>query len=75
MYTLDVLDTAGQVDYLSLKLTMKEEYTEMRKEYMNRGDGFLIAYSVTNRKSFEEAYRLRQLIVRRRGEDVRLKLV
>jgi GTPase KRas len=36
---LDVLDTAGQ-----------EEYSAMREQYMRTGEGFLLVYSITDRK-------------------------
>ncbi|KAL3832401.1 hypothetical protein ACJMK2_024048 [Sinanodonta woodiana] len=38
---LDVLDTAGQ-----------EEFSAMREQYMRKGDGFLMVYSVVDRASF-----------------------
>jgi len=37
-----VLDTAGQ-----------EEFSAMREQYMRTGDGFLLVYSVVDRRSFE----------------------
>lgn len=37
-----VLDTAGQ-----------EEFSAMREQYMRKGDGFLLVYSVTDSQSFE----------------------
>lgn len=37
-----VLDTAGQ-----------EEFSAMREQYMRKGDGFLIVYSVTDQQSYE----------------------
>nr|XP_027224832.1 GTP-binding protein Rit2-like [Penaeus vannamei] len=40
---LDILDTAGQI-----------EFTAMRDQYMRCGEGFLICYSLTDRRSFEE---------------------
>jgi len=36
-----VLDTAGQ-----------DEFSAMREQYMRTGDGFLIVYSVTDRRSY-----------------------
>ncbi|XP_076240997.1 ras-related protein M-Ras isoform X2 [Calliopsis andreniformis] len=39
---LDVLDTAGQ-----------EEFSAMREQYMRKGDGFLLVYSVTDKQSYE----------------------
>jgi GTPase SAR1 family protein len=41
---LDILDTAGQ-----------EEYSAVREQYIRTGDGFLIVYSVTDRRSLMEA--------------------
>jgi Ras-related protein M-Ras len=38
---LDVLDTAGQ-----------EEFSALREQYMRKGDGFLIVYSVIDPNSF-----------------------
>lgn len=37
-----VLDTAGQ-----------EEFSAMREQYMRKGDGFLLVYSVTDKQSYE----------------------
>ena len=40
---LDILDTAGE-----------EEYSAMRDQYMQMGEGFIMAYSITDRRSFDE---------------------
>ncbi|XP_046739709.1 GTP-binding protein Rit2 [Diprion similis] len=62
---LDILDTAGQV-----------EFTAMRDQYMRCGEGFMICYSVTDRHSFQEAIEYRKLISRVRAqEDIPLVLV
>ncbi|KAF3430435.1 hypothetical protein E2986_01196 [Frieseomelitta varia] len=62
---LDILDTAGQV-----------EFTAMRDQYMRCGEGFMICYSVTDRRSFQEALEYRKLITRvRANEDIPLVLV
>lgn len=62
---LDILDTAGQV-----------EFTAMRDQYMRCGEGFMICYSVTDRHSFQEAVEYRKLINRvRASEDIPLVLV
>ncbi|XP_039447804.1 GTP-binding protein Rit2 isoform X2 [Culex pipiens pallens] len=62
---LDILDTAGQV-----------EFTAMRDQYMRCGEGFIICYSVTDRHSFQEASEYRKLIARvRLTEDIPLVLV
>ena len=39
---VSVLDTAGQ-----------EEFSAMREQYMRKGDGFLMVYSVTDLHSYE----------------------
>merc|ERR1711998_727055 len=41
--TLDILDTAGQ-----------EEYASLRGEYMSEGKGFVLVYSITEEGTFEE---------------------
>ncbi|XP_055379594.1 GTP-binding protein Rit2 isoform X2 [Condylostylus longicornis] len=62
---LDILDTAGQV-----------EFTAMRDQYMRCGEGFIICYSVTDRHSFQEASEYRKLIARvRLSEDIPLVLI
>ncbi|XP_066591452.1 GTP-binding protein Rit2-like isoform X1 [Prorops nasuta] len=62
---LDILDTAGQV-----------EFTAMRDQYMRCGEGFMICYSVTDRHSFQEVLEYRKLISRvRANEDIPLVLV
>jgi len=50
---LDILDTAGQ-----------EEYTELREVYMRGGEGFVIVYSITDRKSFSEVTEFRDRTLR-----------
>merc|ERR1711868_37861 len=50
---LDILDTAGQV-----------EFTAMREQYMRCGEGFIICYSITDRHSFNEAVEYRNLIAK-----------
>lgn len=62
---LDILDTAGQV-----------EFTAMREQYMRCGEGFIICYSITDRHSFNEALEYRNLITKVRvTEDVPVILV
>lgn len=55
---LDVLDTAGQ-----------EEYSSMRDRYMRTGQGFLCVYSVTSRSSFDEVTAFQEQILRVKDED------
>ena len=40
---MDVVDTAGQ-----------SEFASMREQYIAKGDGFLLMYSVTDRTSFQQ---------------------
>lgn len=62
---LDILDTAGQA-----------EFTAMRDQYMRAGEGFIISYSITDRRSFHEARHFKQLIDRvRRTADTPVVLV
>ncbi|EGG21964.1 hypothetical protein DFA_01850 [Cavenderia fasciculata] len=42
-YLLDILDTAGQ-----------DDYSAMRDQYMRTGMGFILAYDITCRATFEE---------------------
>ncbi|KAJ8029883.1 GTP-binding protein Rit1 [Holothuria leucospilota] len=55
---LDILDTAGQ-----------QEFTAMRDQYMRGGEGFIICYSITDRRSFQEAAEFKNLIERVRTVD------
>ncbi|KAH9855402.1 ras protein [Lenzites betulinus] len=50
---LDVLDTAGQ-----------EEYNTLRAHYISTGEGFLLVYAISARPSFDEARNLHQHILR-----------
>ncbi|XP_078082538.1 LOW QUALITY PROTEIN: GTP-binding protein Rit2-like [Mustelus asterias] len=47
---LDILDTAGQA-----------EFAAMRDQYMRGGEGFIICYSITDRRSFQEAAQFKEL--------------
>lgn len=57
--SLDILDTAGQ-----------EEYSSMRDMYMKTGEGFLLVFSLTDRASFDEIGSFYHQIVRVKGESV-----
>mmetsp|Transcript_15252 Transcript_15252/g.22827 ORF Transcript_15252/g.22827 Transcript_15252/m.22827 type:complete len:145 (+) Transcript_15252:47-481(+) len=57
-FMLDILDTAGQ-----------EEYSVMRDQYINSGDGFLVVYSITNEETFEAVPDLREKILQVKDED------
>ncbi|KAK0179185.1 hypothetical protein PV327_007999 [Microctonus hyperodae] len=56
---LDVLDTAGQ-----------EEFSAMREQYMRKGDGFLLVYSVTDKQSYENIVNFYTQILRVKDRDV-----
>uniref|UniRef100_T1J8E7 Ras-related protein M-Ras n=1 Tax=Strigamia maritima TaxID=126957 RepID=T1J8E7_STRMM len=55
---LDVLDTAGQ-----------EEFSAMREQYMRKGDGFLLVYSVTDKQSYENIRNFYTQILRVKDRD------
>ncbi|KAK2174363.1 hypothetical protein NP493_807g00021 [Ridgeia piscesae] len=55
---LDVLDTAGQ-----------EEFSAMREQYMRKGDGFLLVYSVTDKQSFDNIINFYTQILRVKDRD------
>ena len=48
-----MLDTAGQ-----------EEFSAMREQYMRKGDGFLVVYSVTDPRSYENVHNFHTQILR-----------
>lgn len=53
LYLWTVLDTAGQ-----------EEFSAMREQYMRKGDGFLLVYSVTDVHSWENIRNFHTQILR-----------
>jgi GTPase KRas protein len=55
---LDILDTAGQ-----------EEYIELREVYMRGGEGFIIVFSITDKKSFQEVTEFRDRTLRVKDKD------
>ena len=55
---LDILDTAGQ-----------DEFTVLRSHHFSTGDGFLLVYSVDNRKAFEEISNFRGEITRAKDDE------
>jgi len=62
---LDILDTAGQ-----------PEFTAMRDQYMRKGEGFIICYSICDRRSFNHIQEYRNLIDRvQNKEDIPVILV
>eukprot|EP01105_Mastigella_eilhardi_P003116 TRINITY_DN13963_c0_g1_i4.p1 TRINITY_DN13963_c0_g1~~TRINITY_DN13963_c0_g1_i4.p1 ORF type:complete len:215 (+),score=42.55 TRINITY_DN13963_c0_g1_i4:2-646(+) len=69
---LDILDTAGQEEYLpplpSDPLTC-HSYSALRDQYIRAGQGFLLVYSITSKASFLDIPSLRQQIYRARDVD------
>ncbi len=53
---LDILDTAGQ-----------EEYSSIRDQYTRTAQGIFIVYSVTDTRSFEEAQKIYSFSCRVKG--------
>merc|ERR1711904_355339 len=49
--TLDILDTAGQ-----------DEYSTLREEYMQEGRGFVLVYSIDSKESFDKMDEFKQQI-------------
>jgi len=50
---LDILDTAGQ-----------EEYSVMRQQYISRGQGFVLVFSLVSETSFETVKKFRKEVLR-----------
>ncbi|XP_074649806.1 GTP-binding protein Rit1-like isoform X2 [Tubulanus polymorphus] len=62
---LDILDTAGQ-----------PEFSAMREQYMHKGEGFILCYSITDRRSFDAILEYKKLIGRvRKCDDIPIVLV
>ncbi|KAJ3437926.1 ras-like protein rasb [Anaeramoeba flamelloides] len=55
---LDILDTAGQ-----------EDYSAMREQYMQSGEGFILVYSIVARDTFVEIPELKDMILRVKDES------
>jgi GTPase KRas protein len=55
---LDILDTAGQ-----------EEYSAMRDQYMQGGEGFIVVYAINSRDAFDEVTTFRDQILRVKDAD------
>ncbi|CAF1162844.1 unnamed protein product [Rotaria sp. Silwood1] len=55
---LEILDSAGQ-----------EEFKPMREQYIRVGEGFLLVFSLTDRRSLEECYKLHRDILRIKDTD------
>lgn len=61
---------------MNIKFHFQPEFTAMREQYMRKGEGFIICYSITDRRSFEEAITYKNLIDRvRNREDIPIVIV
>lgn len=61
---------------MNTKFYFQPEFTAMREQYMRKGEGFIICYSITDRRSFEEAITYKNLIDRvRNREDIPIVIV
>ncbi|NWT60231.1 RIT1 protein, partial [Erythrocercus mccallii] len=69
--------TIGEKNLFSVCLfSWQAEFTAMRDQYMRAGEGFIICYSITDRRSFHEVREFKQLIYRvRRTDDTPVVLV
>ena len=61
---MDIVDTAGQ-----------EQYESMRAPYYKEADAFLVVYSVADRVTFEEVLKLRDDVLAERGGAVHAPMV
>ncbi|KAG8914456.1 Ras GTPase ras2 [Tulasnella sp. 417] len=64
MCFIEVIDTAGQ-----------EEYATLRDQWIREGQGFVLVYSITSRASFDRLEVFRQSMVRVKGENCTFILV
>ena len=66
---LDILDTAGQEEYspyntIHVLCLLNTFLGSMQDQWFRQGQGFLVVYSVVNKKSFAEVAELRKKIER-----------
>lgn len=52
-----------------LCLLSQDEFTAMREQYMRGGEGFILVYTVTEKRSFEELRRFKEMIDRVRNYE------
>ena len=65
VYSLDILDTAGQ-----------DEYSALRERYMKTGHGYILMYDITNEATFDQLSELYEEIIRaKERNDVPLIVV
>jgi len=56
---LEILDTAGQ-----------ETFSAMRELYMRNGEGFVLVYSITSKRSLDELFDIHSGILRHKNNEV-----
>lgn len=70
---LEVLDTAGQGGYSTVRppplIRYTEEYTALRDQWIREGEGFLLVYSIASRSTFDRIEKFRNLITRVKERD------
>lgn len=79
---LDILDTAGQEEYRYCFITLVVSRnlspatnalviisSAMREQYMRNGEGFVLVYSITSLRSFEQVQKLYDQIARVKDVD------
>ena len=70
---IDVEDSPTMLEILDTEGT--EQFTSMRELYVKTGNGFLLIYSITNRRTLEEIHPMRDQITQMRGYGVPIVLV
>ena len=71
--SIEIEDTPTMLEILDTEGT--EQFTSMRDLYAKTGHGFLLVYSITNRRTLEELNPLREQITQLRGNGVPMLLV
>lgn len=61
---LDILDTAGQ-----------EEFSTLRSQYMEKGQGFMLVYAINSKKSFESLKGFFDQLYQTKGKDPTAKCI
>ena len=62
--SLKVLDTSGQ-----------EEFDTLQDQWIRKGDGFLLVYSITSINSFKKCVTLRDKILRFKDDDIKYPII
>lgn len=57
------------ISWIIIFVIVQDEFTAMREQYMRGGEGFILVYTVTERRSFEEVQRFKEMIDRVRNYE------